>query len=245
VLSSAPVLALLRQEFVNCWVLAKDLEAIAARDGSSDIATLCKRIRDNYGYPVDSVLVAADLRVVGHVNVNDVAVDPVRYIAFLRQGLAAADRTLPAVASAVMPETTAVTGRPRELKLTPAQPGTSLLDVVRCRGFGQPSFVYHAIDATAFAEGGVLEIEVRVGSGTIAATFELCAEVVLPGDESKAGERHFVQPVQSRSVAREGSDKLVHTFKKGDRLGLTVKPAPGSTEGDLNAFLATVTVRRP
>ncbi|HEX6810059.1 MAG TPA: hypothetical protein VF384_00425 [Planctomycetota bacterium] len=230
------MLALLREQFVNCWVLAKDLEAIAARDGSPEMKTLCMRLRENYGYPVDSVLVAPDLRVIGHVNAHDVHGDAVGYVKFLRDGLAAVGRT-PVVADTA-PKKAEVAQRVRQVEVTPEKPSTSLLDVISCRGFGEPSFAYYSIDTRAFDGGGVLEIEVRVGRAAPAVTFEVCAPVA-------AGDGHAVQPVQTESVASEGTAKLVHTFKKGDMLGLMVKPGPGSSEGDANAFLATVTVRRP
>lgn len=243
------MLALLRQEFVNCWVLAKDLDAIAARDGSSEVATLCKRIKENYAYPVDSVLVGADLRVLGHVNAHDIGEDPAvsataQYVEFLRKGLTAACREVATAIDAGGPAATRHLA-PRALVVTPEQPSTSLLDVVRCRGFGQPSLAYHPIDVNAF-DGGVLEIEVRVGREAIGVTFEICAVVELPGvDPATKQNLITMAPVQTTSVASDGSGKLEHTFKKSDRLGLVVKPGPGSSEGDANAFLATVKVRRP
>jgi hypothetical protein len=250
VLCSPPVLALLRQEFVNCWVLAKDLDAIKARDGSPEVATLCKRLQENYAYPVDSVLVGADLSVLGHVNAHDIGKDPTvtgtaQYVDFLRKGLAAAGRKVvaPAVdAGGAAPRR----GLPlRTLVVTPEQPSTSLLDVVRCRGFGQPSLAYHTIDVSAF-DGGVLELEVRVGREAIGVTFEICAAVELPGVDPKTKETSITMaPVQTKAVASDGTGKLEHTFGKGDRLGLVVKPAPGGSEGDANAFLVTVKVRRP
>lgn len=241
-LCAPPVLALLRQEFVNCWVLAKDLDAIAARDGSPEVATLCARIREHYKYPVDSVLLAPDLRVLGHVNAHDVAATA-RYVDFLRKGLEVAGRP---VAAAAVEAGAAKRGPPSpQLVVTPEKPEASLLDVVRCRGFGQTSLVYYTIDATAFADGGVLEIEVRVGRAATGVTFELCAAAELPGDQAKDKSQVFMQPVQTRSVASEGTDKLVHTFKKGDPLGLVVTPAIGSSDGDTNAFFATAKVRRP
>ena len=84
-------MATLRDEFVNAWVLAKELEGIAARSDDEDVALLCSRVREHYDYPVDSVLLAPDLRVLGHVNVHEPAGrDPALYLAFLRAGLAAA-----------------------------------------------------------------------------------------------------------------------------------------------------------
>jgi hypothetical protein len=243
------VLALLRQEFVNCWVLAKDLDAIAARDGTADVTTLCQRIQENYAYPVDSVLVGADLRVLGHVNAHDVGDDPrvtasAQYVQFLRDGLGAAGRRVPATVAdgGAAPEKRRAAPR---VVVKPEQPGASLLDVVRCRGFGQSSLAYHELDVSAFVDGGVLEVEVRVGREAMAVTFELCAAVELPAEDPVTKKPLVtMEAVQSATVASDGTGKLVHTFGKGDRLGLMVKPGAGGSEGDANAFFVTVKVRR-
>jgi len=245
VLNDSSVRELLRADFVNCWMLAKDLEPLAARS-DEDLARLCKLLKANYGYPVDSVLVDADLTVRGHVNVHDEnACDPASYVAFLRKGLADAGRTATAVATdkAAAGAAARHKGVPSlPLTLTPERPTTSHLDTFTARGFGQVSMSFLSIDATAFADGGTLEVEVRVGSGNASGRFELCA----PADQPRGnGKSRFMQPVQEGvTVARETTQKLVHEFAKGDHFGLAVMPAPGTSEGETNAFLATVTIRK-
>ena len=235
----------LRADFVNSWVLAKDLEPLAARS-DGDLAGLCKLLKANYGYPVDSVLVGADLTVRGHVNVHDeTAGDPGDYVAFLRKGLAAAGRTATAVA-ADKPAARAPArhkGAPvLPLTLTPDRPTASHLDTFTARGFGQVSMSFLSIDTTAFADGGTIEVDVRVGSGAASGRFELCAVV---DDTNGKTRSRFMQPVkQLPAVARETTQKLVHEFAKGDKFGLAVMPAPGTGEGETNAFLATVTIRK-
>ena len=53
------MIAELRANFVNVWLLAKDLGAIAERSADPDVAKLCDLIRANYDYPVDCVLISA------------------------------------------------------------------------------------------------------------------------------------------------------------------------------------------
>jgi hypothetical protein len=229
-------------------VLAKDLEAIAARDGD-DVARVCKLVRANYGYPVDSVLIGADLRVHGHVNVHEPrGRDPAAYLAFLRTGLAAAGRVAAApgrvsaagaVGDAGEADAEVATAR-RPLQVTPERPTASLLDVFRARGFGRPSMVFTMIDATAFVDGGVLEIGIRTGSGSAAGRFELCAAAPEGGE----GAALMMQPVEAKSVARESTATLAHEFASGGSFGLAVAPVAGTPQAGANAFVATITVRK-
>jgi hypothetical protein len=227
------VIATLRQSFVNVWLLAKDLDDIAARSGDADVQTLCRLVRENYDYPVDSVLIAPDLRVVGHVNVHDPkAMQPAGYLAFLRAGLtavhgaAAATRAVPE--PAVAPERAGV----RAVTLTPDAPTGTILDVILRRAFGAQSLTYFPIDATAFENGGRIEIAVRVGGRSAAGKFELCAPVT-----------GGMAPVRVVQVTSDESATLVYEFSEGARFGLAAIPGAGSKEGDATAFLATVTVR--
>jgi hypothetical protein len=228
------VIALLRAEFVNTWLLARDLEAIAARSGDADVAQLCALVRENYGYPVDSVLITPDLRVVGHVNVNEAAArEASLYLSFLRRGLAAA-RGEELAEAPEEPEVHAESDYlGRTLVLTPDEPLGTLLDVVRRGGFGEPNMKFFMIDATAFTDGGTLEISVRVGGANASGKFELCAAV-------EGG----MSPVQTLAKVGPGETAtLTHAFDAGALFGLATMAGAGSVEGDTNAFLATVTVR--
>lgn len=230
---------MLREGFVNCWVLAKELEAIAASSQDAAVKELCQRVRQNYQYPVDSVLIAPDLRVLGHKNVNEVMSQPALYLSFLQQALAASGQ--PSVAVAAEPKV-ATEQRPRSLVLTPDRPQGEILDVVQVRGFGKSGFRYHSIDATAFATGGTLEIEARLGDGSLAATFELCAPMEIPGVEPRT-KSMTTGPVQQQSVARGAACTLRHEFKEGTRLGFAVRPGSGN-EGDHNAYFAVIRIKR-
>jgi hypothetical protein len=245
VLSAPPVVALLQREFVNAWVLAKDLDAIAARAGTDDVAAVCKLVLANYGYPVDSVVLGADLAVHGHVNVHDQAgFDPDAYGTFLRRGLAAAGRiaAVPGAAGDAKPPPKPAGARRAPLVLTPERPTASVLDTLRATARGQPSMAFVTVDTSAFAGGGVLELEVRVGSGVAAGKFEICAPADAPAGGGPAA--RAMRPVESLpSVARETTARITHAFAQGGMLGIAIMPAAGTAEGDGNAFLATVTVR--
>lgn len=228
----------LREGFVNSWVLAKELPAIAARDGSPEIEQLCARIQENYAYPVDSVLIAPDLRVLGHINVNEVYGAP-PYLQFLQRGLAAAKRpAIPLPAQARSDDNKP----PRMVTLTPERPDAELLEVLTVHGFGKSSFRYQPIDASAFPNGGVLEIEVRLGSAPLGAKFEVCAPIETSEAADGTATMQSTGPVQGHALASGGRCTLTHTFRSGAHLALAVRPILG-TEGDTNAWFATIRVR--
>jgi hypothetical protein len=231
------VLATLQRDFVNVWLLAKDLDTIAERSDDPDVAKLCALIRENSDYPVDSVLITDDLRVVGHVNVHsDRARSAEGYLAFLREGLAHArgEQVVATKAAAATPKA-ANRGRP-PVPLTPAQPSGTVLDTIRRGGLGENSMLFVIIDATAFEDGGELEIAVQVGTGAAAGRFELCAAV-----PERPGAMSPVETLDRIEPRTHGT--LRYRFAEGARFGLAAMPAAGAVEGDLNAFLATVTVR--
>jgi hypothetical protein len=235
------VIATLRDQFVNAWLLAKDLDRIANDSGDAEVGELCELIRKSYDYPVDSILISPDLEVVGHVNVNEpAATDPRGYLAFLQKALARVNGEPAAAAGWHEPEHAADHGAAhptrRALRLSPEQPAGTLLDLVQKRRMGQPSMTFFVIDATAFPKGGTLEIAVQVGSSAAAGKFELCA--------SQRGNPSAMAPVETLAAVKPGeSGRLVHEFAAGAMFGLAAMPGPESVEGDANAFLATVTVR--
>lgn len=228
------MLATLRGEFVNCWLLAKDLEALAAAADDPDVKELCALVRENYGYPVDSVLIGPDLAVHGHLNVNaPEAMDPTSYLAFLRRGLAATHGDSAPLATVPAPAHTAQF--PPPVRMTPTEPRRTHLDVIRRRGFGQASMRFITLDASAFTGPGKLEVTVNLGSAEASGRFELCA---APPDRPE-----MMQPVQTLEALAPGtSGTLSLEFERGALFVLTAMPASTALEGDTNAFQATVTV---
>lgn len=224
------MIAALREGFVNSWLLAKDLETIAAGSGDAGVAELCALIRASYDYPVDSVLVSTDLRVVGHLNVHAPdARDPEAYVRFLQRGSAAA-RGEAFVEPAAEDAKPAPRGpAQRATTLTPRAPSDSILDVVR----PGPGLRYFALDATAFTGRGTIEVDVRLGGGAPGAVFELCAPI--------DGDPRSTSPVRTLELGPGESGKLRLEFEAGAAFGLAVKAGAGEAS-DANAFLAEVAV---
>jgi hypothetical protein len=220
-------------------VLAKDLDAIAAQAQDAGVKALCAQVSAHYKYPVDSVLLAPDGSFAGHVNAHDLGGSAARYARFLRDGLArargeqvvahadeAADRDAQRQRDQL--------GRPAVV-LTPLQPSSSVLDVVQRRGFGASSMTFIAIDTSAFATVGVLEITVRLGTSQAPGKFELCT--------APSSAPHLMQPTKSVRLTPGETTTMVVDGADGARFGLAAMPGPAAAEGEVNAFLATITVR--
>lgn len=231
----------LRENFVNVWLLAKELDAIAAASDDADVKQLCALIADHYEYPVDSVLISPELEVLDHVNAHDhERTTAGGYLAFLRGGVARArgepvDAEAGAAAARQDAGGDARAVRPPMLTVTPDEPQDSILDLVRRRPAGDASIVFVPIDATAFPDGGVLKLTVRVGATGTPIRFELCAP----------GAKHSVLvPVGTLPrIAPGATARLEHAFEKGTPLGIAVLPVAGGLPEDVTAYLATVEVK--
>jgi hypothetical protein len=227
------VIATLSNDFVNAWVLAKELEPMAQRAGDEDLAELCATLKENYSYPVDSVLVTPALEVVGQVSVNEPpAFLPELYAHFLARGLATARGEEPPPA----PEEETGSASPPPVRLTPSEPEGTVLDLVVVASSGSHEMRFFALDASAFDGPVELSVEVRLGTADAAGTFELCAAYPdMP---------EMMSPVETLARLEPGKvGTLSHAFERGALFGLVVKGAEGETEGATNAFLATVRAR--
>jgi hypothetical protein len=79
---------LLGNSFVNAWVLAKDLDGIAARSQDELARRMCALLKQNYDYPVDSVILSPDLKIRGQRDVaTSMMSEPSAYAEFLRRAL--------------------------------------------------------------------------------------------------------------------------------------------------------------
>jgi hypothetical protein len=256
VFSDPQVISLLKNEFINAWILAKDIDSTAQNSVDADFKAVCGLIKENYDYPVDSVIISAERRLAGHINVHEPeAMTPEGYLSFLKRGLKDAGRDVRGDSSSSVPQTpqspeTALqanadfsTSSP--VTLTPEKPMGTVLDVIRRHGFGKMSMGFYSIDASAFADGGLLDITVEVGKQNLGGQFELC--VMAPAEpKAERGEQvtnMYMQPVKSFRVATGQTKSLQYEFKEGGMFGLAAIPDANGNEGVVNAFHATITVR--
>ncbi len=238
------MLALLGERYVNCWVLAKDLDRIAAGTDDPELKRLCRQVKDNYGYPVDSVLLSPGLEVLGHKNANESLFEgPSDYVAFLRRGLG---EEVPDPQHQHGPGLTggghdhdggagagSLPDAPPGLVLDADTQSGSLLDVFETTVPGHMRFRMFEIDTTAFPNGGTLEIVVSVGTSQAVGTFELMRST---------GEMALTPVAQAVDVQPGTTATIVYSFSAGTRFVFGARGAAGQDEGLHNAFHAELSM---
>lgn len=83
------MIALLNDQFVNVWLLARDLERTAAASEDPDLKRLCAVLRAEYKYPVSSHVVSTGegIEHLGALEVRAAFEGPMVYLPFLRDAL--------------------------------------------------------------------------------------------------------------------------------------------------------------
>lgn len=234
------------------WMLAKDLERVAAASDDPTLKRLCEMLREHYAYPVSShVLTIGDggPGSVRHEAAQDVMTGMtwggLGYVRFLLGPLGEDLSDWPQLDFSEAWyvdvegafdgdfEALVVPGHehhpPSErlagrLTLMPGTAPGTLLDV-----FESGRRTVHELDATAFAGGGTLEITVTVGGAEAAGSFLLFADGAP-------------EPLAHAGPVLRGERGVVRlAFEEGAVLRLV---ATGAGEGGVNAFLAEVRVLR-
>ena len=82
----------LEQDFVNTWIVAKDLAPIAAGAEDEAVRKMAALAESSYLYPVDSQVYSADGKLLDHACANDMSRLPDRTGRYLEL-LSAADAT--------------------------------------------------------------------------------------------------------------------------------------------------------
>ena len=84
----------MNKDFVNAWVLAKDLPRLAEASSDEDFRKLCATLKQHYTYPVDSIVVSPAGEVLEQRSVEEaMTMEPQDYVAFLASALAASRAT--------------------------------------------------------------------------------------------------------------------------------------------------------
>lgn len=73
----------LEREFVNCWVLHKDLEPLMTRKDDPELARVARVVSKAYQYPVDSQVLSPAGELLAQAGVDEVMVDEARYLELL------------------------------------------------------------------------------------------------------------------------------------------------------------------
>jgi hypothetical protein len=201
------------------------------------LKSLGQLVLDNYKYPVDTVLISSEGKLLGHTNVHELTcMDADLYRAFLKKPLVAEGR-IPAEEATPEPEMSDQPAQP-VVKLTLEEPSATYSGELVCEAFGKPSIQFCTIEIPEMPDGGTVEFRVETGDGPAKCSFELCAMTKeTPG---------YSVPVKSlNKVAAGQTASLEYDFEPGAMLMFTAAAKPAdNAEGDRNKYRATITIRK-
>ena len=262
VLSDDRVINFLNENFINAWVSNVELErtpfkkkfmALRRQQGFNPFDKthpFAQAIMKGWKKrsPADSLVISTGLELMGRLPVNERG-SPYNgatgYLLFLQESL---DRKLPGLreeSSEPQPkdwdtiletavESGAIVDDGLRVPLTDEHSEQEVLSVFRTSETSAENYTVVEIDATAFADGGVLVIDVWVGESEVSGSFDLFAadttELVLANALASVKDI----PTNQRKVIKYPFDQG-QVFKLG---------AIGSSKGTgkINGFLATISV---
>ena len=119
-----------------------------------------------------------------------------------------------------------------------AQPQQEILDIFRAPGSGYQDYTVVNIDTTAFEDGGVLTVDIRVGGADTSGSFDLFdsnTELPTEGIPKEA-------LVSAWGIKPNKSGTISHRFERGEVFRLGATGDWFSEKGSINAFHAHISV---
>ena len=134
-----------------------------------------------------------------------------------------------------------LTAQTQIVKLNDAEPSRDILSVFRTPETEYQDYTVVEIDATAFKEGGVLTIDLWIGSAGAAGAF-----ILFDSDNQRAtnGMPKVILTAASGIVPGK-SGMLTYRFDKGKRFKLGATGNSFSGKGKVNSFLAKISIDTP
>ena len=126
----------------------------------------------------------------------------------------------------------------KKVVLSDEEPSQQVLSIFRTPVAGTQDYTVVDIDATAFKDGGVITIDLWIGSAAAAGAFILFAD---DSELSTAGMPEVILTSASGISAGKGG-RIVHRFNEGTRFKLGATGNSFSGNGKVNSFLATISV---
>ena len=125
--------------------------------------------------------------------------------------------------------------------LSTAQPALEVVDVIRTPEVGYQESTLVKIDATAFEKGGVLTIDIRVGSAELAGSFYLYdSDIEFP---TERGQRYDKSIANATDVPPDGTAQITYPFYREQVFKLAIAAAELSDKEEyVNAFQARISV---
>ena len=204
------------------------------------------------GSPADSLVISTDLDVLGRLPVNE-RTSPYNgskgYLLFLqesldekRPGLPEPARNPPSMDWNTFLETAVESGdianEDLSVVLTREHPKKEVLSIFRAPGHGLQDYTVVEIDTTAFKDGGMLVIEISVGSAEPKGAFDLYdGDIELPTE----GIPH--EALTSAWEAPPGEKQTIkYPFARGKVFKLGATGSWFHKKGEINGFLAEIFV---
>ena len=214
----------LNEKFVNSWVFLRELPELiggARGEGASRVAA---KLQHHYSDSVDILMLSSEAEVLAHQ--PEMAL-PYRgrtqaYLRFL-------NRTLEAFEGRYF----------SKLDAKPISLGRKFKEVLHVfRSSGTPDYTIVDIDTTSFEHDGILYIEIQVGGGEAAGTFEL-----FDGDTELVTDESPDEALTGAwNVPPGGIGHIMYGFKRGQRFKLTAAGGRSIKAGCINAFIAHIYV---
>ena len=125
--------------------------------------------------------------------------------------------------------------------LNPTQPTLEVLDILRIPETGSQESTIVKIDATAFEKGGILTIDIRLGSTKLAGSFYLYdSDIEFP---TERGQRYYHSFANVRDIPSGGTAQITYPFYRGQVFKLVIAAAePMEKKEHVNAFQARIAV---
>lgn len=131
-----------------------------------------------------------------------------------------------------------LTAQTQIVTLNDAEPTRDVLSIFRTPDAEYQDYTVVEIDATAFKEGGVLTVELWMGSAEAAGAF-----ILFESDSELAADgMPKVILTAASGIVPGKSGRLTHRFDKGGRFKLGATGNAFSGKGKANSFLATISI---
>lgn len=232
-LSDSAVIKTLNEKFVNTWVFLRELPELISGAKGEAVSLVAKKMKHHYTDSVDILVLTPDAEVIMH--------QPEMALPYRNQAqayLSVLQHTVDAFEGRRIR-----VGQGSKLDGNPISLGTELMEVLqvfRASDTDMPNYTIVEIDTTPFERGGILHIEIQVGTGEAAGTFELFdadAEIPTEGDTDEALEGAW-------DIPPGGIGHIFHDFGRGRRFKL-IATGSDNQANCTNAFLARVSVVPP
>jgi hypothetical protein len=187
--------------------------------------------------PVDCLVIAPELDVMGKLPLNDFFDDSSQreipdedaYLKFLKDSL---DGKFPGFAD----ETSDASQSGLKVVINREQTEKEVLDILRTPRYGYQDYTVVEIDATAFEEGGILTIDIRMGTAKPGGSFDLFdSNTELPTKGIPDEALTSAWDIPSGRIGR-----IQYCFDKGKVFKLGATGTWFNEKGSINAFLAKI-----